>query len=410
MMTIDPSPPSGERLDLLYRLSQTFSSSLDLDQVLNRVMDEVIAATGAERGFVMLRESDGRLRFRAARGIDRETIDHPEFQISRSVVEWVADEGQPILTRDAQTDDQFGVRQSVRTLGLRSIMCVPLRIKDQVSGVMYVDNRVQAGLFLPADLDLLAAIASSAAIAIENARLHQERLAIMRQQLAQVTAAQEEERRRIARELHDGVGPALASMSHRLRALLELLAGEDRTPTPTAVGAATAEIEELAGLAADYVRDIRRLIYDLRPAALDELGLVPALRHHLLRRQQEQGLAIGFCADSEARLPAPVETALFRIAQEAANNAIKHAGAQAVDVRLVRDRGGVRLTVADDGQGFDPQAPRASSQIGLWSMRERVEQIGGEFELQSAPGQGTTLSAWVPLDEEANDLWTRSAS
>jgi signal transduction histidine kinase len=109
-------------------------------------------------------------------------------------------------------------------------------------------------------------------------------------------------------------------------------------------------------------------------------------------------------------LPAPVETALFRIAQEAANNAIKHAGAQAVDVRLVRDRGGVRLTVADDGQGFDPQAPRSSNQVGLWSMRERVEPIGGAFELQSAPGQGTTLSAWVPLDEEANDLWTRSAS
>jgi signal transduction histidine kinase len=394
MTTIDPSPPSGERLDLLYRLSQTFNSSLDLYQVLNRVMDEVIAATDAERGFVMLRESDGRLGFRAARGMDRETIDHPEFQISRSVVEWVADEGQPVLTRDAQTDDQFGVRQSVQTLGLRSIMCVPLRIKDRVSGVMYVDNRVQAGVFLPADLDLLAAIASSAAIAIENARLHQERLAIMRQQLAQVTAAQEEERQRIARELHDGVGPALASMSHRLRALLEILEGEDHAMA----AAATAEIEELAGLAADYVRDIRRLIYDLRPAALDELGLVPALRHYLLRRQQEQGLAIGFRADSEARLPAPVETALFRIAQEAVNNAIKHAGAQAVDVSLARDRGGVRLTVADDGQGFDPLAPRSSSQVGLWSMRERVEQIGGEFALQSAPGQGTTLTAWVPLD------------
>jgi signal transduction histidine kinase len=76
-----------------------------------------------------------------------------------------------------------------------------------------------------------------------------------------------------------------------------------------------------------------------------------------------------------------------------------------VDVSLVRDRGGVRLTIADDGQGFDPQAPRSSKQIGLWSMRERVEQLGGEFELQSAPGQGTTLSAWVPLDEEANDPW-----
>jgi signal transduction histidine kinase len=403
MTTISPSQPPGERLDLLYRLAQTFNSSLDLDQVLNLVMDEVIAATRAERGFVMLRESDGQLRFRVARGLDRETIDEPEFQISRSVVAWVSDEGQPVLTQDAQADYQFGERGSVQALGLRSLLCVPLRIKDQVSGVVYVDNRVQTGVFLPEDLELLASIASSAAIAIENARLHQERLAIMRQQLAKVTAAQEEERRRIARELHDGVGPALASMNLRLRALLELLAGED----PEARGIVAAEIEELAGLATDYVRDVRRLIYDLRPAALDELGLVPALRETLLRRQREEGLAIGLRADEGERLPATVETALFRFVQEAVTNAVKHADAQTVNIDLTREKDGVRLRVVDDGCGFDPQGARSSHQVGLWSMRERVEQLGGAFELQSAPGQGTMLSAWVPLTEEENDPWTR---
>jgi len=406
MAMISPSQPPGERLDLLYRLSQTFNSSLDLDQVLNLVMDEVIAATHAERGFVVLRESDGGLAFRAARGMDRETIDDPGFQISRGVVEWVAEEGQPVLTRDAQAHGQFGERASIRELGLRSILCVPLELRERVLGVVYVDNRVQTGVFQPKDLELLAAIASSAAIAIENARLHQERVAIMRQQLARVTAAQEEERRRIARELHDGIGPALASMSLRLRALLAIL--EDADPASRA--AAAAEIEELARLATDHVRDIRRLIYDLRPAALDELGLVPALRDYLQRRQRERGLEIGLHADEGDRLPATVETALFRFVQEAVNNAIKHAAAQAVDVSLVREKGSVRLSVTDDGQGFDPQAPRSSKQVGLWSMRERVEQLGGEFELQSAPGQGTTLTAWVPLDEEENNPWTRSPS
>ena len=165
--------PQGARLALLYRVSQTFNSSLDLDTVLNRVMDEVIAVTSAERGFVMLRDGDGSLGFRVARGMDRSMIDHPEFQISRGVVEQVAREGQPMLTSDAQRDERWSKRLSVIGLRLRSILCVPLKSKDTVSGVIYVDNRLQAGIFAPDDLDLLAAIASSAAIAIENARLYQ---------------------------------------------------------------------------------------------------------------------------------------------------------------------------------------------------------------------------------------------
>jgi len=173
-VTIGNSAPTyDDRLALVYRLSQTFNSTLDLDEVLNRVMDEVITTTRAERGFVMLREPGDGLVFRVARGLDQETIDDPEFQISRGVVERVAQEGQPMLTSDAQSDDRLSMRLSVMTLGLRSILCVPLKIKDTVSGVIYVDNRLQSGIFVPGDLDLLMAIASSAAIAIENARLYQ---------------------------------------------------------------------------------------------------------------------------------------------------------------------------------------------------------------------------------------------
>lgn len=173
-----PAQPPDHRLALLYHLSQTFNSSLDLDEVLNRVMDEIIVATRAERGFVMLAdqavaEAGGRLAFRVARGIDQKTIEDPQFQISRSVVERVARDGQPMLTSDAQSDARFSMRQSVLILGLRSILCVPLKIKDRLLGVVYVDNRLQAGIFTHSDLELLTAIAASAAVAIENARLYQ---------------------------------------------------------------------------------------------------------------------------------------------------------------------------------------------------------------------------------------------
>jgi len=166
-------PPSEDRLSLLYRISQTFNSSLDLSEVLNRVMDEVIATTRAERGFVVLRDSDGAFRFAAARGIDQSTVEAPEFQVSRGIVDRVAAEGRPLLTSDAQQEAWLASRASVRILGVRAILCVPVELKGRVDGVIYVDSRLQTGVFSPEDLEMLQGIAASAAIAIDNARLYQ---------------------------------------------------------------------------------------------------------------------------------------------------------------------------------------------------------------------------------------------
>lgn len=196
---IDLSSPSlpAERLALLARLAQQFNSSLDLDEVLSRVMDEVIAAVRAERGFVMLHDDAGQLTFRVARGLDRRTIDDPSFQVSRGVIERVASEGRPLLSSDAQHDDRFSMRQSIFTLGLRSILCAPLIVRDHTTGVIYVDSRLQAGIFTPADLELLTGIASSAAIAIENARLY----------AAAVETGRLERELQMARELQAGLLP-----------------------------------------------------------------------------------------------------------------------------------------------------------------------------------------------------------
>jgi signal transduction histidine kinase len=221
------------------------------------------------------------------------------------------------------------------------------------------------------------------------ASLQEERMAMMREQFAQVTAVQEEERQRIARELHDGLVPVLASLSIRLHTVGKRL---DREAHPAA-----GEIKEMAELAQASSRDIRRLIHDLRPVALDELGLAPALRQHLARCEQEHGLVINLMADEGQRLTAPMETALFRIVQEAVNNIIQHAHAQHVGVTLKWTREQVTLQVVDDGQGFDAQLPRSGRHVGLWSMRERVEQLGGQFEVRSAPGQGTVLTAVIPF-------------
>lgn len=167
------SSESGQRFALLYELSQTFNSSLDLNEVLDRVLDEVVNAVKAERGFVALIDENREMVFHSARGIDQVTINHPEFEVSRGVVKEVARLGEGILISDAQKDGRFDKRSSVLDLNLHSILCTPLKLKDNLIGVIYLDNRALAGIFRQRDLELVNAIAATAAIAIENARLYE---------------------------------------------------------------------------------------------------------------------------------------------------------------------------------------------------------------------------------------------
>ena len=144
-----------------------------MNTVLNALIDESVKATNAERGFLMLFDSRNELVFRTARGMDQRTIEESDFKISRGIVDRVAKEGRPLLTSNAQMDERLDKRASVKLYGLRSVLCVPILLKEQVQGVVYVDNRYQKGIFKQADLELLESIASSAGIAIENARLYQ---------------------------------------------------------------------------------------------------------------------------------------------------------------------------------------------------------------------------------------------
>ena len=159
-------------LAALYNVSHALGSSLDLTEVLNDVMDQIIRLTGAERSFLMLVDPEtGELEFRAARNVDRETIASSSFEISRSIVSRVAATGEPIVTTNAQMDPRFKAQESVIGYNLRSILCVPLRARGKITGVVYADNRILTSLFSDSDRDLLAAFANQAAVAIENARL-----------------------------------------------------------------------------------------------------------------------------------------------------------------------------------------------------------------------------------------------
>ncbi len=158
-------------LAALYKVSKAIGSSLDLNEVLNQVMDLIIQLTGAERGFLFLFDNEGELEIKAARNVARETLEAEDFAISRSVIRLVAETGEQVVTTNAATDPRFSGQTSVVVHNLRSIQCVPLRARGKIIGVIYVDNRVRAGVFNESDLEILSAFAAQAAMAIENARL-----------------------------------------------------------------------------------------------------------------------------------------------------------------------------------------------------------------------------------------------
>ncbi len=176
MTDAQPTPPVSdpEHLATLYEITRELNSSLELDVVLGNIIDRVIGVTGAERGFLMLRnERTGQLEFRVARGMDRSDLESPEFQVSTSILRKVEQTCKPLLTDNAQYDDRFTRGESIMILGLRSILCVPILVRGRFIGLVYVDNRLHEGLFNEGHRDLLAAFASQAGIAIDNARLYQ---------------------------------------------------------------------------------------------------------------------------------------------------------------------------------------------------------------------------------------------
>lgn len=214
---------------------------------------------------------------------------------------------------------------------------------------------------------------------------------------AQVLTAQEEERRRIARELHDEASQALTSVLIGLdRALQEM---------PPHLEEPREQVVSLKRITENTLEEIRGLIYDLRPTLLDDLGLAPALRWYSQNYSEKTGIKVSLLVkDLEERLPPPVETALYRIVQEALTNAVKHAQAREVVVRLGRADAGVTLAIQDDGEGFDVEQMKSSGNgprgLGLFGIGERVALLGGDFEIDSAPGHGTRLTVRLSLSQD----------
>jgi signal transduction histidine kinase len=283
---------------------------------------------------------------------------------------------------DSVLDDPEIDQQAARRMGIRSALYVPLVVRGRPIGVVVAHDKLGAtSSFVDDDVRLAESLATRAAIAVDLSER------VSRDAVRRVVEAQEVERARLARELHDETGQALTSI------LLGLKALEERVQTDDG-GAAIAELRELV---VATLQDVRRLAVELRPAALDDFGLIPALER-LRDTMSEQGdfaVEVKSDLDDQQRLPAETETALYRIVQEALTNVLKHAEATRVTVRLRRGDRFVEVVVQDDGTGFDPQNVRDGG-LGLVGMRERVALLGGRMAVDSSQGAGTMLRVEVP--------------
>jgi signal transduction histidine kinase len=267
-------------------------------------------------------------------------------------------------------------------MGLRSGLFVPLLVGDRAIGVIAAHNRIGADpRFTDEELRLTETFAARAAVAVDLA----DRVA--RDALRRVVEGQELERKRLARELHDETGQALTSI------LLGLKQVEEAKTPDEARAAAAGLRDQIVGT----LQSVRRLAVELRPQALDDFGLVPALERLGEAFAEESGITVDVQANLDAaRLPAEVETALYRIVQEALTNVAKHSGATRVSVVVTRREGAVTAVVEDDGKGFGAAGGEGDG-LGLVGMKERVGLLGGRLAIESTEGAGTTVVAEVPI-------------
>ena len=228
---------------------------------------------------------------------------------------------------------------------------------------------------------------------LQQASLAEERARGLREQINRVTVAQEEERRRISRELHDGLGPSLAAIGNKLRVYSSMIR-TDPDGTEQGLGEVTASLK-------GHVREIRELIYDLRPVGLDQLGLVTALRQYTERFMKDTGIETSFANSGDRIFDPLTEVTIFRVVQECLNNVQKHAKAARVEIGFQTDEAGVEVWVKDDGLGFDPSRAAAGvpAGVGLLSMNERADLVGGTLTIQSRPGSGCQISLHIPSSE-----------
>jgi signal transduction histidine kinase len=411
-----------ERLEALYHLAVELSALRDLQPVLNTALRHCLALTESRFGFIGLTTPDGAaMDVAAIEGFHPtpEFYDHFHLiPLRPSLFARVVLENHPIRSDDALTDPAR-IGQPRGHPHVRAFLGVPLLVRDRPIGMIGVANRPTP--YSNDHEQLLVTYAAQVAIVIHNAQLYAElatakdrlerQVEIRTQELqeakealtqkaeqlqrllAETVGVQERERQRIAQDMHDGLNQLVIGAKLELKSARERLSTDDRA-------AAEFSLLRVRDVLDRMERDLRQIVYDLRPPTLDALGLPPSLRSYAERFQQYAGIACEVRAEGVPyRLPADMEIGIYRIMQEALQNVSAHAQATRAEVLITFSAEAVSLVITDDGQGFDLVAVQKNhiGHLGVMGMQERAESLGGQLAIQSSPGCGTQVALIVPI-------------
>ena len=390
----------------LSHISSAVSGQRDLDTILKIALDNVLEIiNGTIGGILLLNEDRKTLRYRVQRGLSAKFVENVELSLGEGIAGRVAQSGEPTLSEDLSKDPRTANPDLASAEGLRGFVSIPLRAKDKVVGVMNVASHLP-GRFGADDVALLNSIADYLGTAIEQARLYEglaragERYRTL---LQHALNAQEDERKRIARELHDETSQALTGITLTLQAMIGMAEMKGVSDTEF-----MEKLRKTHSYAVHASNEIVKLMKELRPSLLDELGLPAAINRYAKNSLEPQGINVSTeFKGMEQRLPQEMEVALFRIAQGAIGNILEHSEARSASIKLECDPNQCVLRIEDDGKGFDVSKitrvdPRGRG-AGLFTMKERVKLIGGNCHIDSRLGQGTKVTVKAPLVKDFAD-------
>ncbi|MBI2979429.1 MAG: GAF domain-containing protein [Chloroflexi bacterium] len=389
----------NEELSALNSIASTVSQSLNLEDVLQNAMRRVLEVTKTTAGCVFLRGADGnKLEMKTCIGLTRAfKCQETGFSLADCACRQVLRSGQTLMVNDVSQCPMLG-EEAVIKEGIDYFVSVPLKSKAGTLGVMNIAGSNERP-FTEDDFRLLDSIGYHVGLAIENSVLYEEskqKEKLRGQLLSSVINAQEEERKRIARELHDEHGQVLTGLIANIESLENMASPEQPKLKEKLMNARSLVVRAL--------EDLRRLTLDLRPSALDDLGLITAIRAHTQRHLESVGIQVDFKTKGlNERLAPLVETALFRMIQEATNNIAKHAEAHNVRIQVEVKDNKVTVIIEDDGRGFDVAAAFRSrgvgraQPLGLLGIQERATLLGGTFNIKSQVGRGTQLTVEIPI-------------
>lgn len=393
---LDSTQRRLNQIGVFYQVSQALVTTFDIHRLLADTMQLAANVLDAGASSIMLiDEKTQELVFEISHGPQAKTLRQQRIPLDEGIAGWVAQHGHPVIANNARTDPRFSHRVDVRTGFLtQSIAAVPLKIKGRIIGVLEVLNKYSGSGFTHEDVELMSSIATQAAIAIENARLYQK----VNQECNDIIEADERMRQELADHLHDGSMRLLSAIRTSLDHLERL-----NEIKPEAVHN---EIEALRNLVHKASRDMRNISFEMRPALLESQGLVAALTYYVEHLRRAESFTVHFEAVDDIEYDTQLAGVIFSIAQEAANNVRRHAGARNLWLSLQVDDDRFLVTVRDDGRGFDigevATREQQGTALGLLTMREWAKSIDAELKIESKTGsskRGTTIQLNLALPD-----------